>query len=129
MAFVVAAALVRGQFTLAELEADAIADPAICRLATKLDYRIDESSGFPQYYSGELRIAMVDGTVVSHREHVNRGSGARPLQDDEVRQKYVDNATRVVSRAQADRIAQAVLEIDRAPDIGPLVAALRFAGD
>ncbi|MFC7557445.1 hypothetical protein ACFQU7_42345 [Pseudoroseomonas wenyumeiae] len=45
--FLVAAALVRGRLTLAELEADALNDPVILALAARVSYAVDPDSPFP----------------------------------------------------------------------------------
>src|SRR5207244_6613260 len=59
--FIVATALLRGRFTLAELDPEAISDPDILALAERVDYRVDPGSGFPRYYSGELVVTTADG--------------------------------------------------------------------
>jgi 2-methylcitrate dehydratase PrpD len=125
--FIVAASLLRGRFTLAELTPEAIADPAILDLALRVDYEIDPKSGFPRYYSGELIAETTDGERLSHREHMNRGCGDRPLTEAEILAKFHDNAARAVSRSRADEIAEAVLGLDAAPDIRAVADKLSLA--
>src|SRR5689334_14345093 len=52
--FVVAASLLRGRFTLAELEPETLSDPAVLALADKVEYEVDAGSNFPRSYAGEL---------------------------------------------------------------------------
>ena len=50
--FAVAAAAVRGRFTLAELEEDALNDREILALCDRISYQHDPDSHYPKYYSG-----------------------------------------------------------------------------
>jgi 2-methylcitrate dehydratase PrpD len=122
--FIVAAALLRGRFTLAELTPEAIVDPAILALADRVDYRVDPASGFPRYYSGELVVATTDGRRLRHREHMNRGCGDRPLGEAEILAKFHDNATRAVAPRRARAIAEAMLGLEKAADLGEVVRGL-----
>jgi 2-methylcitrate dehydratase PrpD len=110
--YLVAAALVRGRFTLAELEADALRDPAILALADHVEFAVDPQSGFPRYYSGEVVATARDGRSFQHREHKNRGCGDRPLTEAEILAKFHDNAGRAVAPWRADRIIERVLSLD-----------------
>ena len=113
--YTVAAALVRGCFTLDELEADALADPAIGALCQKVDYAPDPESGFPDFFSGELVVETRDGRTLRHREQINRGAQGRPLSEVDVMTKFLDNAARRIPHEEAEGIAEAVLSLDE-PD-------------
>lgn len=122
--YVVAAALVRGRFTLDELDAATRADSEVQALTDRIDHQPDPDSGFPETFSGEVVIRTRDGQELRHREQVNRGAADRPLSPDEIRSKFTGNATRAVRRIHADRIANAILELDRADDARTTVALL-----
>jgi 2-methylcitrate dehydratase PrpD len=109
--FVVSAALVRGRFTLAELEDDALADPAILRLARIVEVSDDPDSAFPRAYSGAVEIELTDGRVLRHREQVNRGHDERPLSNAEIVEKFRASIGRVADDATADRVQEAVLTL------------------
>jgi 2-methylcitrate dehydratase PrpD len=113
--FLVAAAWVSGRLTLAELEADALADPAILALAARVGYAIDPDSPFPRTYSGELVVRLRDGRTVRHREEVNRGAPDRPLSNADIIAKYRANAAMALSPGAAARIEQAVLSLAHHP--------------
>ena len=81
--YLVAASLVRGKFTLAELEPDALTDERILRLCDLVDYEVDPRSTFPLHYTGEVQISLKDGRKVVHREALNRGCADRPLSNAE----------------------------------------------
>jgi 2-methylcitrate dehydratase PrpD len=109
--FVVSAALVRGRFTLAELEDDALADREILDLARKVAVGDDPDSAFPRAYSGAVEIELTDGRVLTHREQVNRGHDERPLSNAEIVAKYRGTIGRVADDATAQRVQDAVLSL------------------
>lgn len=90
--YIVAASLVRGRFTLSELEDDALHDSEILALAGKVDYRIDPETTFPRHYGGAVLVQTTDGGEFMHKEAVNRGSADRPLANADVVKKFMENA-------------------------------------
>ena len=122
--YVAATALLRGRFGLAELEAEALGDPRALALAQRVSYEPDPRSKFPKHYSGELIVRLKDGSEVHHREDINRGAGERPITNDEVVVKFLDNAGLVMSREKAERIRDALLALDSVPDARGLVASI-----
>ncbi len=113
--YIVATALLKGRFTLDELEPAALADPAVLALAARVDYEIDPDTTFPRHYTGEVVVERSDGTRVAHREAINRGCADRPVSNDDIVAKFYANAQRTVSRSTAEQIAQAVLQLDERP--------------
>ncbi len=123
--FLVAAALVRGRLTLAELEPDALGDEAILALTRRVKFADDPDSPFPLAYSGEVLIKTNDGREFLHREHINRGAANRPLTNDEIVAKWQDNAAMAFGPDRVRDLQAAVLGLDEA---GSAVAAFdRFA--
>jgi 2-methylcitrate dehydratase PrpD len=110
--YIVATGLLKGRFTLAELEDQALNDPAVLTLASRVDYEIDPTSTFPRHYTGEVVVETEDGRTLRHREGVNRGCADRPLSNEEVITKFLDNADRAVPRKVAERIRDTVLNLD-----------------
>lgn len=123
--YVTAASLVRGDFTLRELEPDALADPDVLALAQKVSYQVDPASGFPSLFSGEVVLTTKDGRVLRHREQVNRGAEQRPLSRTDIEAKFHTTSRLAVPEPQAERIARAVLALDSAEDVAALAALLR----
>lgn len=113
--YIVATALLKGRFTLDELDGAALADPDVLKLAQKVDYAVDPDTDYPVHFTGEVIVETTDGRRIAKREAVNRGAADRPLSNAEIRAKYDDNAARRVSRSQADAIADAVLDIANHP--------------
>jgi len=119
--YLVAASLVRGKFTLAELEPDVLGDERIQRLCDLVDYEIDPHSTFPRHYSGEVEIALKDGRRLVHREAMNRGCADRPLSNADIVDKFMGNARMSLSARQADVVRNEVLGLEQARDVRPLI--------
>jgi 2-methylcitrate dehydratase PrpD len=112
--YIVATGLTKGRFTLGELEDEALEDRAVLDLASRVDYEIDPASTFPRHYTGEVIVETADGRTLRHREGINRGCADRPLSNGEVVAKFLANADRAVPRPAAERMRDAVLNVDRA---------------
>jgi 2-methylcitrate dehydratase PrpD len=125
--YVIAAALLRGRFTLDELEDEALADPAVLTLADRVEYEIDPHSTFPRHYCGEVIVTTRAGRTLRHREQINRGNGERPLTDAEIVEKFRSNAARAVSAERAARVEQMVLALDDLADGRTLADGLALA--
>jgi len=119
--YLVAASLIRGRFTLAELEPEALNDEAILRVCDLVDYEVDPRSTFPRHYTGDVQISLRDGRVLMHREAMNRGCADRPLSNAEIIEKFTGNARMRLSARQASEVQEAVLGLDRAADVRPVI--------
>ena len=124
--YIIATALVRGRFTLTELEDEALGDPRTHALMQKTGYEIDPDSAYPRYYSGEVVVRLKDGRELRHREAHNRGSDARPLSAGEIVAKFHANAARVMSVPRAERVVDAVLGLASAPSLEAVLDAVRL---
>jgi len=107
--YLIAVALARHDFSLADLEPEPLADPVVANLAKKVNYEIDPDSGFPTYYSGEVHIKLTDGRLLKHREHKNRGCFDRPLSAEDITNKFNLNCQLAVSEEASDNIKKAIL--------------------
>ncbi|MBI4185844.1 MmgE/PrpD family protein [Candidatus Berkelbacteria bacterium] len=108
----VAAALVRGKFTLEDLEQTRLNDPVVLNLARKVSWEADPASGFPNAFSGELHVTMKNGKQFSHRESINRGAPERPLDEEDARSKFFDNMALATARFRAEKIADTVMSLE-----------------
>jgi 2-methylcitrate dehydratase PrpD len=112
--FITAACLLRGRFGLAELEADALADPGILALAAKVDCVADTDSAFPEFNSGGVTVTTKDGAT--HREHirVNLGMGDRAMSAADITAKFRASASLAFNAAQVDQLERVVLHLENA---------------
>ncbi len=124
-AYAVAAALVRGELGLRELDEDSRSDPRILDLAARIGCEHDERSQYPSVFSGGVRIQMKDGSCHEHFETVNRGAEGRLLSEADVKQKFVQNCRLVMSAAKTQDLWDAVMGLDTAHDCSDLLTQLR----
>lgn len=125
--YIVATGLLKGRFTLDDLDDASLADAAVLALAQRVSYEVDHESTFPRHYTGEVIVNTRDGRRLAHREAINRGSSDRPLTNDDIVAKFFDNAQRVVSRERASQVRDAVLDMERGT-VSALADALRQPG-
>lgn len=123
--YVVAASLVNGDFTLRELEDEALSEPVVLGLAQKVTYESDPKSGFPALFSGEVVITTKDGRVLRHREQVNRGAGERPLSRTDIETKFLTTSGLARSEEQSHQIIETVSRLDSLADAATLSGLLR----
>ena len=123
--WIVANALVRGRFTLDELEPSALTDQAVLALAARVSHAPDPDSCYPRYFSGGLIVTTRSGVRLRHHLPAHRGSDALPLSRDDVIEKFMTNACRVLSEERALQIVKCVSALDSAPDLHQLAEFLR----
>ena len=111
--YTTAAALIRGKCGFAELEQDAITDPAILALAQKVEHAPDPKSAFPEYFSGGVEVTLANGRTIAHHDRVNRGAGDRALNREDITRKFLENAEFAMSRSRAEEMLQVLLELER----------------
>ncbi len=122
--YAVVSGLTRGRLGLKELQPSAYLDPSAQSLMDKVRYRVDVDSTFPKHYSGEVRVLLRDGSEWRQREAVNRGHADRPVTNEDVRAKFMENATLHFPQSHADAVCEQVLALDRLPDAATLEALL-----
>jgi 2-methylcitrate dehydratase PrpD len=111
--YIVATALVKGGFSLADLGEEAMRDEQVLALARKVEYEVDPDSPFPASYSGEVVLTLADGSEVRQREHINRGAAERPIVNADVERKFIDNMRLVTTATRAEQVRDLVLGIGR----------------
>jgi 2-methylcitrate dehydratase PrpD len=120
----IACGLLRGRFTLDEIEEPTLSDPEILDLSSKFSYGIDPDTEYPKYYSGEVVVTLNDGRELRHRERINRGARDHPVTASEIREKFMNNVQRVMPKARAEAIAGTILELECVADVKDLAQAL-----
>jgi 2-methylcitrate dehydratase PrpD len=118
--YAIASGLLRGRLGLQDLTPAAYTDPQALALMDRVGYTLDAESTFPRHYTGELRVTLSDGRVLTHREAINRGHAERPLTNADVVDKFFENATLHFPRAHAQAVCDTVLGIDRLASVATL---------
>ena len=122
--YAVTSGLMRGRLGLKELLPEAYTDPAVRDLKDKVTYRIDPDATFPRHYSGEVRVTLRNGGQRVHREAVNRGHPERPVSNEDVRVKFMENASLHFPERHATAICDQVLALNEAAGVSTLETLL-----
>ena len=123
--FLVAAMLVKGHVNLDTIYFEPLNDSKILGLAKKIEWTLDPDSDYPANFPGEVRIVMKDGREFSRRERFNRGGPGNPLSKEEIVDKFMDNACRVISSAKAKKIAALIDRLEKVKDVSELAKLYR----
>jgi 2-methylcitrate dehydratase PrpD len=110
--FVVATCLIKGAFGLADLMPAALKDGVVLDLTRRVTCKVDPDTAFPAYFSGGVRITLKDGKNLFRHIRINSGAGERALDEAAVSKKFLASAVLTVSPAQAERIRDAVLDLE-----------------
>ncbi len=119
--YTVACSLLHGSFGLSDLEPARLKDPGVLELAGKLGYEIDPAAGFPKYRSGEVIVRFRDGTQARHRNHIMPDE---PVAESEIERKFHSNACTALSTGRARQVMDALLSIEEAPSVEPVLRLL-----
>jgi 2-methylcitrate dehydratase PrpD len=111
--FIVAAALHRRRFGLAELDRECLNDPDILKTAAKVRHTTDTQSLFPKAYSGGVTIILKSGERLIRYEPVNRGAGDRALSEADVVEKFMGDAGLVIDERKAKNILNLILNMEK----------------
>jgi 2-methylcitrate dehydratase PrpD len=90
--YCIAAGFVRGNVGLADFNDTAVQDHAVLALASKVRYRIDPHNPYPRNFTGHIRAALRDGSVVEEHQPHMRGGAHEPLTRADIEAKFALNA-------------------------------------
>lgn len=120
--FCAALLLVDGDVRLESFSDQRLQDPLLSALAERVHDVDDPQSPYPATYPGWVEVFLKDGTRLEHRTPHPRGSLENPMDEEDVRNKFMACATRILAAEQAATLFDAILAIHREPDLKRLVA-------
>ena len=101
--YLLATGFVHGGVGLGAFTESAIRDERVLALAAKVKFVIDADNPYPSNYTGHIRAALKDGSVIEERQPHMRGGAQEPLTRQDVIDKFALNARHGGwSRAQSD---------------------------
>ena len=121
--YMVSAALVEGQLTLAEVTDGKVKDPRILGVAQKVK-RAEEPT-FRDYQNAAVEIKLRDGRVVKRDQTVAVGSPEVPASRELIEAKFRRNAKQCMSDKNMDQIITTVLNLENLKDLSALVRLLQ----
>jgi 2-methylcitrate dehydratase PrpD len=121
----VASMLVRGHVTVSDFTDEAIADPAVLAVASKVRYETPEYPSYPQAFPGGVRVTLADGTTLGADFPFQKGGPENPMSADEVREKFRANAGLTLPAEAVDALERAILAFEQQDDVTTALAPLK----
>ncbi len=111
--FAVATRIVNGSSALASFSWDAVRDPRVATLASRVTVQEDPSmtARLPMERPARVCITLDDGSSLQGEVGANRGDDALPYSRDELRGKFMDLSERVWPSTHARAVLQATLDL------------------
>jgi 2-methylcitrate dehydratase PrpD len=122
--YLVAAMLCKGYVNLDTIYFEPLDDPEVLSLANRVKWVPDPDSDYPINFPGELKIILKDGREYSVRESFNRGGPRNPMTKNEIIDKFIDNANRVIKEKEAKYLATTIEEIENLEDVSQIFRLL-----
>ena len=119
--------LLRGKVDVSTYTDQAITDPDVLELASKVSYEVKEYETFPRALPGGVRIRTRDGRVLEAELPYQRGGPENPMSADEVRDKFRANASLALGRGDVERLEETIMTLERRDDLAGLEALSRAA--
>jgi 2-methylcitrate dehydratase PrpD len=105
---------------------ETVQDPAHLELAAKVQTFVDSEceNVFPSQFPAVLRVELHSGEVLEERVMANRGGPDNPLSDEELYLKFKLNAEHRLSTPQVEKLADAIMSLDKHRDVVAVVALM-----
>jgi 2-methylcitrate dehydratase PrpD len=127
MPFCAAAAIVDGRVGLDTFDDSRIGDPRIAAMRSRVVMRVDDTldRSAPPLTQARVTVTLGDGRSISASANGARGYPERPPSDDELDEKFLSCAARVMPQSRARNALTALRAIGRAADVRELLGGLR----
>ncbi|MDE8652434.1 MmgE/PrpD family protein [Novosphingobium album (ex Liu et al. 2023)] len=116
-----ACALQKGKAGLAETEIACLRDPAIQALGNRVEAQSDRAIAKEQAIA---TVILDDGTTIESHVRNARGSGDRPMTDDELNAKFDELTRRLLVPERSKELREACWHIAAAENVGARIGAL-----
>jgi 2-methylcitrate dehydratase PrpD len=124
MQYSIASMLVRGHVAVGDFTDEAISDPAVLQVAAKVRYETPEYPTYPQAFPGGVRVRLASGETLERDFPYQQGGPENPLSADEVRAKFRENASLVLSSASVDALEEGILGLEHHESVTTVLAPL-----
>jgi 2-methylcitrate dehydratase PrpD len=125
--YAAAVGLVKKRASVSEFTDEAIDDPVVRAVAQKVRWtHSDEFERmYPKAYPASVTVKTKDGKVYYSRVDYPKGDPENPVTDEELLEKFNLLASRTISQKQAQRISDAVLDLEKMENVSELAGLLR----
>jgi len=125
--FMVSLGLVDGKVSAASFSEENIRRRDLLDIARRVTYRVavPGETTFPKYFPGWVNVTLKDGQVKSQKMDINWGTPERPMDDESLKAKFLQNLDAADPKAAA-ALADALLGLEKqsARSIGEAIARL-----
>lgn len=125
--YCLASIFVKGKCGVDDFEKSAIEDSRVLALADKVSYVQDDSQDFPRYFPGVVEVRLDDGSAFIEEEKHQRGCAENPFTDEDVFEKFKDNARRSLSPGEAEDLMVMVMALEGLENVNAIGEILRSA--
>jgi len=125
--YCLARALLHGRIMLEHFEGEAFRDPAAQALMRRVHAapHPEMDTAGDEHLGAEVRITFEDGKTIAQRVGAALGRGPdNPLPEDALAAKFADCAGRALPSAQVERLQRLLLQLDEAPSLRAVTAAI-----
>lgn len=132
LSFALASAFLDGRVGVDQFREDRLADPVLLGLAGRVDAVPDpaiDARGLPFSHAIEMTVTTRDGRTLTGSADHGRGSEHHPLSDEELLEKFRDQAGRVLPGSAVDELSSLVQRLEDVDDVRALVALTRPAAE
>ncbi len=128
--YCVAIACVDGAAGQPQFQPDRFRDKLVRRVLERTEVIADPelTKLYPEKFPARVVVTMADGEVVQAEMMYPKGDPQNPLSDDELGQKFRDNARDVIPADAAERFIAAAMRLDDLTDLADLMSPLRQQG-
>ena len=119
--YTIAEALHEGKLGKTAYAARNLRNPAILALAQRVRYYIDPDFPGPGRFKGAVRLTLHDGRVIEETQEHNLGSPENPMTAAQLRAKFDENASGMLSTSERSRLASEVDRLDQLDDASTIV--------
>jgi 2-methylcitrate dehydratase PrpD len=125
--YCLARALLDGRIRLEHFEGEAFRDPVVRTLMQRIQAapHPEMAADGDEHLGAEVRITFDDGRTIAQRVGAALGRGPdNPLPEEALLGKFADCAGRALSAAQVERLQRLLLQLDEAPSLRAVTAAI-----
>lgn len=125
--YCLASIFVKGTCGVDDFEKSAIEDSRVLALADKVSYIQDDAQDFPRYFPGVVEVRLDDGSAFIEEEKHQRGCAENPFSDEDVFEKFKDNARRSLSPGEVEDLMSMVMALESLDNVNAIGEILRSA--
>jgi 2-methylcitrate dehydratase PrpD len=121
--YVVAMCFLEGKLEIATFTDEKVSQPKVQEALSKVHVIRDERIPEPGRYC-PVSVELKDGTRHSYTAKIAKGDPRNPMTEDEVREKFLRNASSAIAPMQAENLANVVRSLESIDDVKKLASLL-----